>query len=306
MNSTWDRMDTFKDAFIKNFILVFMAIIMNYINGTLVSIFFTNQIFYTEPRYILYFNMVINDMVMLTLTVAIHVGSYIWPLFKMPVCCIVIIISLITHMNTPLNLAGMAIERYIAICDPLHHAEVCTVRRTYIALAITWGVAAVPAFSDLVITLATQPLSFFSTAILCFVTNVFTTPYHKARVAAVQGIYISFVWLTLIYTYFRVLFAAKAASTDPISAQKARNTILLHALQVMLCMLSYVTPWCNAFFLQTFPEQRTTILFSTFFIASVLPRLLSPLVYGIRDQMLFMYIKGYFLCRLSIVKVRST
>ncbi|KAJ8358578.1 hypothetical protein SKAU_G00151030 [Synaphobranchus kaupii] len=67
----------------------------------------------------------------------------------MPFCFIVLIIADITSKNTPLNLAGMAIERYIAICDPLHHAQVCTVHRTYIAIGVSWGVGAVPAMSDL-------------------------------------------------------------------------------------------------------------------------------------------------------------
>ncbi|XP_035244887.1 odorant receptor 131-2-like [Anguilla anguilla] len=294
MNSTWDRMDSFQEAFIKNFILVFLGIAINYVNGTFVAIFFTNQIFYTESRYILYINMVINDMIMLSLTVAIHVATYISPLFKMPVCCVVIIIGSTTHKNTPLNLAGMAIERYIAVCNPLRHAEVCTIRRTYIALAITWGVAAVPALSDLVITLVTQPFSFFSKALLCYSFNVYNTRHHVDSVTPVLVIYLSFVWLTLVYTYFRVLFAAKAASTDPISARRARNTILLHGAQLMLCMLSYIAPWCDMFFLQLFPNHRTKILFATFVISNVLPRLLSPLIYGIRDQKLFKCMKGYY------------
>ncbi|KAJ8412134.1 hypothetical protein AAFF_G00144010 [Aldrovandia affinis] len=48
----------------------------------------------------------------------------------------------------------MAVERYIAICDPLYHPQICTVRRTYVLIAIIWGVGAVPVLTDFVIALA--------------------------------------------------------------------------------------------------------------------------------------------------------
>ncbi|XP_036387677.1 odorant receptor 137-3 [Megalops cyprinoides] len=304
MNSTHDRLDQFQEAFVKNFILVLLGVIINYINGTFVFAFFNSQIFYNDPRYILYIHMVINDMIMLSLSVTLHVVSYIWPFLNVSVCCVLLIIADATHKNTPLNLASMAIERYIAVCNPLRHAQICTVRRTYVLIGIIWGVGAMPGLTDLVIMLAVNPPSLFSSALLCFSLNIYNTQYHKEKSTVLQSLYISFVWITLIYTYFRVLFAAKAATTDPVSARKAQNTILLHGVQVLLSMMSYITPLVDRVLLQLFPQERTKIMFVSFLFSNILPRLLSPLIYGVRDQKLAKHVRGYLLCKVSVRKVK--
>lgn len=88
--------------------------------------------------------------------------------------------------NSPLNLAGMALERYIAVCRPLHHVQICTVQRAYALIALIWVVSFIPGLSDVIILLATQPLSVFAKSVLCHYSSVYNTPYHRAQSAAVQ------------------------------------------------------------------------------------------------------------------------
>lgn len=80
----------------------------------------------------------------------------------------------------------MAIERYIAVCRPLHHVRICTVQRAYALIALIWGVSFIPGLTDIIIILATQPLSVFSNSVLCYPTYVYNTPYHKAQSVVVQ------------------------------------------------------------------------------------------------------------------------
>ncbi|KAK7915732.1 hypothetical protein WMY93_011493 [Mugilogobius chulae] len=128
--------DTFATAFTKNFIVVALCLILNYINGTLVITFFKHQVFYSDPRYILFIHMVLNDMVQLTITCTLFVLSYILYRINVSFCSFFILMAVFTTRNTPVNLAGMAIERYIAICNPLRHGQICTVRRTYYAIGL--------------------------------------------------------------------------------------------------------------------------------------------------------------------------
>ncbi len=88
--------------------------------------------------------------------------------------------------NSPLNLAAMAVERYIAVCRPLHHIQICTVKRAYAVILLIWGTSLIPCITDIIIILATQPLSVFSRRVLCYPSYVYTTQYHKAQSAAVQ------------------------------------------------------------------------------------------------------------------------
>lgn len=293
MNSTV-KVDQFYDLFIKNFISVVLGLIINYINGTFVIVYFKNIVFCSDPRYILYIHLVINDMIMLSVSVGLQVATYVLRILNASVCCVVLLFLSTVTKNSPLNLACMAIERYIAICKPLHHSQICTVRRTHMLICFIWTVAAAPALSDVFIALSNRPASFFSTAILCHMLYIYNTWQHTVKDTVVNVVYLSFVWITLIVTYFKVFSAANAASADQVSARKARNTILLHGVQLLLCMMSYITPFIGTALVNLFPQTPATILFILFLLSNVLPRLLSPLIYGLRDKQFAEHVKVYF------------
>uniref|UniRef100_A0A4W6BVD1 Si:dkeyp-3f10.16 n=1 Tax=Lates calcarifer TaxID=8187 RepID=A0A4W6BVD1_LATCA len=281
MNST-GRLDGLNDAFSKHFITFGLGVIINCINGAFVYTYCKSEVLYRDPRYVLYIHLVINDMIMLTLSVALHFFTYTIPLTFAP-CCILLLILVAT--TNPLNLAGMAVERYIAVCRPLHHAQICTVQRAYALIALIWVVSLIPGLTDIMVVLDTQPLSVFSRIVICYPTYLYNTPYHKAQSVAVQALLFSFVVLTLIITYLKVLCAAQAASgSDQASARNARNTILLHGVQLLICTLSFISPLINTISLSIWPQGRRFILFTTYLLTELIPRLLSPLIYGVRDK----------------------
>ncbi|XP_066520106.1 odorant receptor 131-2-like [Hoplias malabaricus] len=301
MNST---RDPFEDALVKHGIVVGLGVFITYINGIFVFAFFKHSVFYTDPRYILYIHLVINDLIMLFLTVSLYVLSYASPLVNAALCSVLLLFASMTSENSPLNLAGMAIERYIAICKPLHHPQLCSVNRTYILIGLIWLLNFIPALTDIFILLVNEPISVFSTSITCYSKRLYGSDQHLIRAIFVESLYLLCVFLTLVFTYIKVLQAAKAATSDQVSATKARNTILLHGLQLLLCMLAYVTPFVNYFLLALFPKYWGMILFSTYLLSNILPRLLSPLIYGVRDQKMFKYVKSYLTCSLYFLNIK--
>ncbi|XP_055070354.2 odorant receptor 131-2-like [Misgurnus anguillicaudatus] len=296
MNSTIPR-DPFNEAFMKNFISVALGLIINYINGTFVLVFLKNDVFHRDPRYILYIHLVINDMIMLSVAVGLQVATYIVRFFNVSVCCLVLLLANTVGKNTLLNLACMSIERYIAICKPLHHSQVCTVRRTYILICFIWTMSITPSLSDILIMAPVRPVSFFSTTIYCVKLYIYNTWQHDVKDIVVNVVYLSFVWITLIVTYIKVLLAANAAVSDQTSAKKSRNTILLHGFQLLLCMLSYVMPLLLTKLVELYPQSQSTILYIQFLLANILPRLLIPLIYGVRDKQFAQRIRLYFCCK---------
>ncbi|KAK5873117.1 hypothetical protein PBY51_013759 [Eleginops maclovinus] len=289
MNSS-KRIDSLNEAFTKNFITSALGFTILCINGAFVYTYFKSQDFQRDPRYVLYIHLVINDMIMLMVSLALQISTYTVSVGFIP-CWIMLLVLVTTNMNTPLNLAGMAAERYIAVCLPLHHIHICTVQRAHALIALIWLVSFIPPLSDILIVLATQPLSVFSRPLPCYPSYVFNTPHHQTLNLVVQVLLFSFVFLTVVITYLQVFVAARAVSgVNRASARNARNTILLHGVQLLFCMLTFISPFINRFLLIAWPQKRTDILFSSFILTNMLPRLLSPLIYGVRDKKF----RGYF------------
>uniref|UniRef100_A0A8C1L1B6 Olfactory receptor 4K2-like n=1 Tax=Cyprinus carpio TaxID=7962 RepID=A0A8C1L1B6_CYPCA len=302
MNSTNLIVDSYEEALAKNIVIVSLGLIINFINGMLLVTFFSNPMFSRDSRYILYIHLVINDMLMICISVTLYVLTYASYFVNASLCYTLVFLGTATFMVTPLNLAGMAIERFIAICKPLHHSQTCTPRRTHIFICLIWVIGAIPSLADILILLSAQPMSLFRSTVLCYTFSLFPSKQHKDRITASQVICMSLVWIILIYTYCRVLFTARKAVSKG-SANKARSTILLHGVQLLLCMLSYITPVMDMFVIPFFPVDRTKITFFNYLMTNIMPRLLSPLIYGVRDQKFLKQMKEYFTCKVIIVKI---
>lgn len=247
--------------------------------------------------------MVINDAIQLTVTTLLFILTYVLYKFNVAMCCIIILLAVFTTRNTPLSLAGMAVERYVAICKPLHYAQICTVRRTYLLISFIWFLCVAPDIIDLFFTLATESLSFFHQSVFCLRRNVFTDPLLAHKRLAVDIIYFSCVFLTLVFTYLRILFVARMLSTEKTSAQRGRKTILLHGAQLFMCVLSYISPSVENVLLVIFPGQILEFRFANFLIIYILPRFLSSIIYGFRDKKFCKHLKMNFRlprCRLHL------
>ncbi|XP_006639821.3 odorant receptor 131-2-like [Lepisosteus oculatus] len=305
INSSAPVRDSLPIAFTKNFIAVLVWFIFSYISGCILLTFLRNQTFYEDPRYILFIHMVINDAAHLTLTMMLNLLSYIFYKINVSFCAVFMLLAVFTTSSTPLNLAGMAIERYIAVCHPLHHSQICTVRRTYILIGLIWVVGITSDITDLFVTLAMEPNSFFHSAVFCLRQNVFKDPSLTYKRQAFDILFFLFVFLTLVYTYLRVLFAARALSADKLGAKRARKTILLHGVQLLMCLLSYINPSVEFVLLMFVPGHISAIRYSTYLIIYILPRCLSPIIYGVRDEKFRRYLSRYIIsgqCRVPAVR----
>ncbi|XP_034545577.1 odorant receptor 131-2-like [Notolabrus celidotus] len=288
--------DSFTKAVTKNVVVIALSISLNYINAGLIQTFCKHQIFYTNPRYILFFHLVVNDMIQVTVTVSLFIISYIFYEINVSLCSFFMLLALIVTENTPLNLACMAVECYIAVCMPLRHVQICTIRRTLLLIGLIWMTSILSTFPDLFITLATEQQDFFSTRVFCLRQRVFRNPHILKKRDVTYIIYLVIVWLIIFYTYFRILFTAKTACKN---ARKARNTIVLHGFQVLLCMAMYADPLLKGALLQWFPKNRSDSLFACYITIHILPRSVSAIIYGVRDKTFRKYLKRYLLCKVS-------
>lgn len=251
------------------------------------------QVFYMKPHYILFIHLVLNDMIHLTTTVCLFVFSYTFYKISTSFCCLIITFAVLATLNTPFNLAVMAVECYIAVCLPLRHAQLCTIKSTYILVGSIWAISAVSTLPDVLIVLVTEPLHVFYSTIFCDIYNMFPHPINLKKREVMYSIYLIVVWLILFYTYIKIFIAAKKADSD---VKKARNTVLLHGFQLLLCMLTYVGHLINKSLFYLFPKHHLHVVFTSFIIIQMLPRFISPIVYGLRDKTLRQHLRKYLPC----------
>lgn len=247
------------------------------------------QMFCMNPHYILFLHLVVNDMINVTMTTCLLLLTYIFYKINIFFCYVMIIFSIFSTLNTPFNLAVMAVECYIAVCLPLRHAQLCTIKRTHILIGSIWAMSSLSTLPDVFFIMATEPVQLLDSTIVCVWDSMFRHPVHLKKRAALYCTYLVVVWLILFYIYLKIFLAAKETKTTKSTngdTKKARNTILLRGFQLMLCMLTYVRQEINKVLYYWFPKNVFNVLYVSYILTQTLPRLISPLVYGLRDKKL--------------------
>lgn len=253
-----------------------------------------------KAHYILFSHLICNDVIQLTTSTCLFILSYVFYRINASACCLLIVLVILTTLNTPFNLVVMAVECYVAVCLPLRHAQLCTLKHTHIAIGLMWALSLSSTLPDVFFSLATEPLRFFLSDIFCERNSLFRQPMQAQKRDDLYVIYLTIAWLVLLYTYVRIFSAArgaKASRSGNREIRKARNTILLHSFQLLLCMLTYVSNKITRALIHHFPRNVVNVIFFIFVGTQILPRGLSPLVYGLRDKTLRQYLKKYFLWR---------
>ncbi|XP_068171955.1 odorant receptor 131-2-like [Antennarius striatus] len=294
--------EPFSKVLTKNLLVLLLGVSITCINASFIHVFSKHQIFYLNPRYILFIHLILNDMIHVILTVILFLMSYKSHKISFSICCIIILITLFATENTPLNVACMAIECYIAVCFPLRHSRICTIKKTLMLIGLIWVMSMTVVLPDLFVTLATQPLDFFHSKFVCNRQTAFPNPILVKKRYITHSVFLVIIWFTIFYTYFRILFTARAASKD---SKKARNTIILHGFQVLLYMTTYVGPQLQDVVQQHFLVNYFDSMFAFYIIVHILPRSISPIIYGVRDETLRKYLKRNMLCKCSLMKNNS-
>ncbi|XP_027013474.1 odorant receptor 131-2-like [Tachysurus fulvidraco] len=284
---------------------ILMSLFFIYLNSIMVYTLWSKPVFKETPRYILFNHMLFNDSIQLFVTSLLYVLILASLKLVMAACAFVVFVSSTTFRNAPLNLAVMSVERYVAINFPLRHAEIATQKRTYIAIGIIWFMSMIQFIIDLLYILLTDP-TFFSSQIFCTRERLFIKQWQVDAYEGVNMFYFVSVSVIILFTYIRILITARSITSNKDSAAKAHKTVLLHIIQLGLCLTSFLYSIIER---AAATSSTSTVLFKdlrylNYLFVLILPRCLSPLIYGLRDdaiRTLFIY---YFRCATG--KRRST
>ncbi|XP_063296923.1 odorant receptor 131-2-like [Pelobates fuscus] len=254
------------------FFLYFITVILN--------VYFSTPHVRDKARYVLFAHMLINDTLYL-LVALILLLSYLFIIrLPMPICYTMLTLAASTFRVTPFNLAAMALERYVAICYPLRYMALCTPRRSNVAIAFMWITGILPNVADFIALSSSVENNFFSLRTLCKQELISMSPLQNIMRSMTFIVSLTMVGLTILFTYVKVMLVAGQMRSGNSSASKAGKTVMLHAFQLLLCMVSLTSSITES----NAKDYAAFLIIINFLLFMCLPRFLSPFIYGIRDK----------------------
>ncbi|XP_071362588.1 odorant receptor 131-2-like [Trachinotus anak] len=274
-----------------------------FINGTMLFTLRSKLVFCETSRYILLYNLLFADTVQMTLSQLLYIIAACRIRLTYPVCGVLTMLADLTNEVSPLTLVVMSLERFVAVCYPLRHATIITIRHTGIAIIVVWAFCSLNVLTRVLFLLEFPFEELESLQMKDFCSDIamligsMSDYYDKAYTCFL------FISATVAITasYIGVIVAARSASTDKASASKARNTLLLHLVQLGLSLSSTIyNP-----ILIALSRIVTRIVFvrvqNVFYLCIfIFPRCLSSLIYGIRDQAIRPILLYRLCCRLKL------
>ncbi|XP_061103865.1 odorant receptor 131-2-like [Conger conger] len=277
------------------------AFFFTFLSGLMFFILWSKPKFREDSCYILFAHMLINDSVHLMGTIVLFLCVLAFLHMSKAICSIMVLITAVTYHNTPLNLAVISLERYVAIRFPLRHTKIATQRRTAIAIGLMWFISSVNILIEIFYSIALDP-HFFTAPVFCTRQQMLIEEWQLAVNSGLNFFFLVVVALTILYIYISITFVAKSASTNKDSANKARRTVLLHMFQLGLCITSLLFALFEALIAKTATALYVPLQYLNFFCLLVLPRCLSPLIYGLRDSAIRPLFLRYFRCNPTTLK----
>ncbi|XP_063060716.1 odorant receptor 131-2-like [Engraulis encrasicolus] len=249
---------------------------------------------WAEPRFSFFSQMLLADSALFLMTdfavITIHVHLLMPLAFCVP---FVAVMHGLTHVS-PTFITAMCLERYVAVCFPLHHVSVFTPARTTGVLVVVWLLSALRPFVDLCIMLSTVPRSYLNGWNFCYYEIILVTKWHmQLRGNLFILNYLALIAILLCCYGAIIRVARRASGDDKKAAAKGQRTLLLHLLQLVLATLEVICPYYEAQIMRT-ADLNTYIIVRYFnFLAFViLSRAIIPLIYGLRDEKFLVAMKS--------------
>uniref|UniRef100_A0A672Y7H5 Odorant receptor 131-2-like n=1 Tax=Sphaeramia orbicularis TaxID=375764 RepID=A0A672Y7H5_9TELE len=277
------------------FIVQMLVTVFICINVLLIITFFKKDCFRTTARYILFALILLADSFLLLMSDVLFMLSYYVITIHVWLCSIITTVILLYNFITPVTLTAMTLERYVAICMPLHHGELCSTRRTMHCVLIIHSISSIPCVVVMFTFFASVFDSFHKKHRLCSVEIFILHTWQSHLRSAICQFYFLIMCIIIVFCYIKIMKVAKAASgEDKKSTHKGLRTVVLHAFQLLLCLIQLWCPFIEAAVFQIDFTLFVNVRYFTYIIFSLAPRCLSHLVYGLRDEAFFHALKNVF------------
>lgn len=289
---------------IKVCVVIPFFIIFLYCIVIMLHTFASHRQFLENSRYILFAYMLINDTLQLLSSVLLFLFVMGQVRVAIVYCTPLLFFSTVTFQNTPLILAAMSLERYVAIFYPLRCPTAWRADRIWAIILSLWLISCVLPIVDFSLGEPQPGVDVLSTPVFCKTSVLNASPVQTMFKVSLNGLFFAVVAAIILFTYVRILLETRKMRQDRASVGKAMHTVLLHGFQLLLCMMSFTHPVTESVIRLHVDWLQEHISFFNYFCFILLPRFLSPLIYGLRDESLRGHMRRAFLCCSSQSRVR--
>ncbi|XP_033933358.1 odorant receptor 131-2-like [Pseudochaenichthys georgianus] len=273
------------------------------INGIMLFTLRCKSVFRETSRYVLLFNLLFADTLHMALSQLLFLLSVFQIRLTYLVCAVVVMLADITGEISPLTLVLMSLERYVAVCYPLRHSTFITIRNTAVAVVVVWAFSSLNNVARVILLLdiPAEDLVNLRMKDFCAKENMLLGRYSDDHDKAYSYFLFVSAGVAVSCSYISVMIAARSACTDKDSVRKARNTLLLHLVQLGLSLSSTLhNPLIIAIAKVTDRLAMLRVRSFLYVCIILLPRCLSALIYGIRDQTIRPILLYHLCCRLKL------
>ncbi|KAG9265408.1 nociceptin receptor-like [Astyanax mexicanus] len=295
-NSSLNRNPLISPSFMQKVFLVQALVgIFLYVNCLMIFTFLKKEVFREDTRYILFAQTLFVDSAFMVLTDIGVVGSF----FQYQIHMIPFVAVL--KSCTPMTLVAMCLERYVAICMPLRHADISSSSRIrFFGFLIIWTISSITALFTFVTYISVAPPSSLSLNVVCSIELMLDQEWQAQARAIMLLTFFLMMISVIIFTYIKIMIAARAASSEKKkSTSKCLRTVLLHGFQMFLCVVQFITPYIEMPLWKLDIIVFINVRYSNFIMFIIVPRCLSPLIYGLRDEKFFAVLRHYAVCGLT-------
>ncbi|XP_044077226.1 odorant receptor 131-2-like [Siniperca chuatsi] len=247
----------------------------------------SKTVFCETSRYILLYNLLFADTVLLLQSQLMYLLAACRITLTYPVCGALTMLAELTTVISPLTLVVMCLERYVAVCYPLRHATIITVRNTGVAIIVVWAFSLLNVLTRVILLLnfPFEELQSLQMTDFCGKESIMLDPMSDLYGKAYTYFMFVSAGVVIASSYIGVMIAARSASTDKASARKARNTLLLHLVQLGFSLSSTIYYPLLIAISKVLDRIIFVRIQNVIYVCIIIcPRCLSSLIYGLRDQ----------------------
>ncbi|XP_061419630.1 odorant receptor 131-2-like [Lethenteron reissneri] len=290
-------------------ILVIITMVPSTLFAFLMTFTFLCEIKLKEnSKYIFFINLVISDSMFLFIVDVSSILFICGTRFNVGGCSFYINFYRGLFNNGVTCISLMAIERFVAICHPLRYHNIFNQKSALRCLGMIWFISFFFPVVEIIFMVTTDNLAFQRVAGACEDVNyIFVKDYVLLEYIrnCVFVLFFSVSFVILVSTYILVVKAAKQAASRESEASKAKHTLRLHAVQLILYMSAFLIQPFKTLIDLTVNDSDMNYMLKTFlyYFMFVSPRFFSPFIYGLRDKEIRRYLRRRVCCGQNVLKV---